>query len=294
MKRLLQFLSVSAIYILTLPLALIPYRLSLRVGSALGVLGYSLWSSRRKIAIKNIEGCMKAGSIDSVVSPSALAKESFKNLGKSIMEIVRIYHGMGEVILKNTEIDGVEHYLSALKKGKGILLVTGHCGNWEVLALVSSYKVNPLAVVARAINNPYLNRLVERVRRKYGNRIIYKKGALREIIRELRRGGSVGILIDQSVLPSEGVKIPFLGRAAWTMRTPAVIAAKTGASVVPAFIQRTSTGHKIKVYPEVELVEGTSEDSVVENTKRISSYVEGYIKENPSEWLWIHRRWKRT
>ncbi len=294
MKRFLQLLSASAIYILTLPLALIPYRLSLWIGSFLGILGYNLWSSRREIAIKNIESCMNAGSIEGSVSPAELARESFKNLGKSIMEIVRIYHGIGEVILKNTEIEGVEHYISALNKGKGILLVTGHCGNWEVLALVSSYKVKPLAVVARAINNPYLNRLVERVRRKYGNRVIYKQGALREIIRELRRGGSVGILVDQSVLPSEGVKIPFLGRPAWTMRTPAVIAAKTGAAVLPVFIKRTPVGHRIKVYPEVELQDGSSEDVVVENTKRISAYVERHIKENPSEWLWIHRRWKRT
>ncbi len=294
MKRPLQFLTASLIYILTLPLALIPYRLSLKVGSLLGLLGYNLWGSRRRIAIENIKRCIESGALDKSIHPSRLALESFKNLGKSLMEIVRIYHGRAEAIFKNTEIAGLEHYIDASNKGKGILVITGHCGNWEVLALYSSYKMSSLSVVARALNNPYLNRLVERVRQKYGNRVIYKQGALREIIRELRRGSSVGILIDQSVLPSEGVKIPFLGRDAWTMKTPAVIATKTGASVLPVFINRTPKGHRIKVYPEVELKKGSSEDVVVENTKRISSFVETYIKENPAEWLWIHRRWKRT
>ncbi len=294
MLKLWQLLQAILIYIFTLPIALLPYRLSLKVGSLIGTIGFYLWSSRRKIAISNIEETRRVDTLHTDLTSEEIALQSFKNLGKSIVEIIKIYHGLGEGILRRVTLEGEQHYHEALSKGKGVILITGHCGNWEVLALLSSYRVAPLAVVARAQNNPFINRFIERARSRFGNRVIYKKGALRQLIKQLREGGSIGILMDQGVLPSEGVKIPFLGRPAWTMRTPAVLARKTGAAVVPAFIKRSKDGHHVVVFKEVELLRRNDEESVIEDTKRMSRYVEEYIRENPSEWLWIHRRWKRA
>ncbi|MEK7852919.1 MAG: lysophospholipid acyltransferase family protein, partial [Planctomycetota bacterium] len=96
-------------------------------------------------------------------------------------------------------------------------------------------------------------------------------------------------------LSDEGYVIDFLGRGAWTTKMPALIARKTGAAVLPAFIHRTQKGHKIKIYPAVELSDiADKEKAVIEDTKRFSGFIERYIKEHPSEWLWIHRRWKRV
>ncbi|RMG69932.1 MAG: lipid A biosynthesis acyltransferase, partial [Nitrospirae bacterium] len=239
MKRPLQLFWAALIYTLTLPLAVLPYRISLKVGALIGELAFHLWTQRREIAVDNIKRAIETGALKGELTAHELARRCFRNLGRSLMEVLKIYHGFGEVVFRNTEIEGIEHFREAMNKGKGVLLITGHCGNWELLALYSSFRVTPLKVVARALNNPFLNRLVERTRGRYGNRVIYKEGALRQMIRELRGGGAVGILIDQGVLPSEGVKIPFLGRPAWTMRTPAVLATKTGAGVVPVFIKRT-------------------------------------------------------
>ncbi len=132
-------------------------------------------------------------------------------------------------------------------------------------------------------------------RQRHGNSIIAKQGALKVIIKRLREGGSVGILMDQSVLSDEGYVIDFLGRGAWTTKMPALIARKTGAAVLPVFIHRTERGHSLKIYPEVELSNmDDKEKAALEDTKKFSGFIEGYIKEHPFEWLWIHRRWKRV
>ncbi|MEC4686670.1 MAG: lysophospholipid acyltransferase family protein [Nitrospirota bacterium] len=284
------------LYAVTFPLVILPLRLALRVGSLIGVIGYFVWGSRRRIAVDNISHAIRAGFIDNSVPVTELVKEHFRNLGMSAVEIARIYHGFGSRILDRIEVEGLDNYQRAREKGMGILLITGHCGNWELLALAVSCKVSPVGAVARPINNPYLNSLIERVRKRYGNSVIYKKGALRAIISRLRKGGAVGILIDQSVLPAEGVVVEFLGRPAWTIKSPSLIARKTGASVVPVFIRRRDNGsHVVEIHPEVELSDAEDlERAVLEDTKRFTSFVERYIVKNPTEWLWIHRRWKRT
>ncbi|MBI1812098.1 MAG: lysophospholipid acyltransferase family protein, partial [Nitrospirae bacterium] len=168
-------------------------------------------------------------------------------------------------------------------------------GNWELVAIASSYKLLDISAVARRSNNPYINKFIEKARQRYGNSVIYKKGALRNIIERLREGGSVGILMDQAVLSDEGYVIDFLGRGAWITKMPALIARKTGAAVLPAFIHRTDKGHRITIYPEVKLSDiADKEKAVIEDTKKFSGFIEAYVKEYPSEWLWIHRRWKRV
>ncbi|NOY39989.1 MAG: lysophospholipid acyltransferase family protein [Nitrospirae bacterium] len=295
MRNVLWLLQMGLLYAVTFPVAVLPLRLALGVGSLIGKMGFSVWGSRRRIAVDNISHAIRAGFIDNSVSATELAKEHFRNLGMSAVEIARIYHGFGSRILDRIEVEGIDNYQRAREKGKGILLITGHCGNWELLALAISCKVSPVGAVARPINNPYLNALIERVRKRYGNTVIYKKGALRAIISQLRKGGTVGVLIDQSVLPAEGVVIEFLGRPAWAIKSPSLIARKTGASVVPVFIRRRDNGsHVVEIHPEVELSDAKElEKAVLEDTKRFTSFVEGYIMKNPAEWLWIHRRWKR-
>ncbi|GBE36695.1 lipid A biosynthesis lauroyl acyltransferase [bacterium BMS3Bbin07] len=296
MRNVLWLFQMGLLYAVTLPIGVMPLRLALRVGSLIGLMGYFIWGSRRRIAVDNISHAIQAGFIDNSVSASGLTKEHFRNLGKYAAEIVRIYHGFGSKILDRIEVEGIDNYQRAREKGKGILLITGHCGNWELLALAVSFKVSPVGAVARPINNPYFNSLIERVRKRYGNSVIYKKGALRAIISRLRKGGTVGILIDQSVLPAEGVVVEFLGRPAWAIKSPSLIARKTGASVVPVFIRRRDNGsHLVKIHPEVELSDAEDlEMAVLEDTKRFTSFVERYVMENPAEWLWIHRRWKRV
>lgn len=291
MKRIVWGLQAAVVLLLSLPLAVLP----VGFGEFLGLLLYYAWRGKRAIAIDNLRRCVEIGTVNLASSPEEAIRENFLNLGRSFMEIVKIYHGVGRGILRKVTIKGIENFEKAKARGKGVIFVTGHCGNWELMAVAFSFRMAPLAVVARPLNNPYLNRIIERARSRYGNTSIYKKGALKTVLSALRKGGYVGVLMDQAVFPEEGYVMGFLGMDAWTSKMPALIARKTGAPVLPAFIRRTDEGHEITVRPEVSLSSCTSQDEAVkEDTERFSSFIEEYIRENPSQWLWMHRRWKRA
>ncbi len=291
MKRFLHGVQAAAFFVFSFPLSLLPPE----GGELLGLLLYHVWKSRRTIAIDNLRKCVDLGALSLTQSPEEVIRENFRNLGRSFIEIIKIYYGRGRGILEKTVIKGMEHFEKARAKGKGVFLITGHCGNWELLAILASYKVAPLSVVVRPLNNPYLNRFLVKARSRFGNRIIEKKGALRAILGTLKDGGFVGILMDQAVFPDEGYVVEFLGRGAWTTKMPALLARKTGAPAVAAFIRRTESGHEIRVYPEIVLSSNRDqEEAVKEDTKKFSGFIEDYIRENPSQWLWMHRRWKRV
>ncbi len=295
MKKIKWLLEAGAVLVLAFPFAMLPMTLALKAGELLGFVFYVLWGSRRMIAIDNVEKAVEAGGLNIDVSPAQVVQKSFMNLGRSLAEIIKIYFGLGRGLIDSIEVVGFDNYLKAKERGKGILFITGHCGNWELTALGFGARVAPLAVIARAQNNPYLNRLVEKTRARYGNRIIYKQGALMAILSVLRNNGMVGVLMDQAVLPEEGYIIDFLGRGAWTMKIPAIIARKRGAAVLPAFIHREGKRYIGTLYPEVPLSQEKDEEkALIEDTKKFSSYIENYIREHPAEWLWIHRRWKRV
>lgn len=291
MRRLWWGLQAAVFLMCSLPLSFLP----VKAGESLGLILYHLWKGRREIATDNLKKSVVLHAISLPHSPEEVIRENFKNLGRFFIEIIKIYYGRGRSILEKTVIKGIDNFEKARARGKGILIITGHCGNWELLAILASYRVAPTSVVVRPLNNPYLNALLERARSRFGNRIIDKKGALRAILATLKDNGIVGILMDQAVLSEEGFVIDFLGRGAWTSKVPALIARKTGAAVVPAFIRRDGKAHEIIVYPEVTLSSlGTQEHAVREDTQKFSRFIEDYIRQNPSQWLWLHKRWKRV
>lgn len=161
-------------------------------------------------------------------------------MGKTFVEVIKIFFGLSKEIINNVELKGREYFEEAKAKGKGILFITGHCGNWKLMAIVFSLKIEPTSVVARPLDNPYMNKILENVRRRFGNRVIYKKGALKNIISTLRKNGSVGILMDQAVVSDEGYVVEFLGRGAWTTKMPALIAIKDRGGCVTNFYKQVN------------------------------------------------------
>ena len=288
MKKALQAAAFLLFIAFTIPFALMPLVLSKKAGRGAGAILYALWKSRRIIAIENIKNSLVDFKDKNGIPlpPKTIALESFKNLGESIAELIKIYYGMQKKVLKSVRVEGIERLK---RRDKGIILITGHTGNWELLALASTSNVGNIGVVARPFGNPYINNFIEKARSKNGNYPIYKKGALRKILSALKDKGIVGILMDQAVVEAEGLLIDFLGRPAWTTKTPAIIANRTKAAVHPLFIHREGSGHIIKIYPEVQITGDELKDTIT-----LSAYIEDYIKENPTEWLWIHKRWKRT
>jgi len=294
LRNFLWFIEALLIILLALFIGSLPRTLSLEVGRFLGLCLFFILRDRRRIALKNLEIVQKNG-LNLPFPPKKLVREVFANLGRSFSEVSMILMGRTS-ILKDIIFEGIEHYQKAKAKGCGVIAISGHCGNWELLGIANSWKSLTSIIVARRLDNPYLNKWLERIRTKFGNKVIYKTGALREIITALKRGETVGIMMDQSVVENEAVITEFLGERAYTMKIPALLAIKTGATVIPSFINYLGGGkHRIRFGKELPVrITGNTEDDILFNTRIFTEEIEKYIKEHPSEWLWIHRRWKLT
>lgn len=300
MKNLLWLIQVCLFYIFTWLVAVVPERFVNTLGDKVGLLMRRFIGSRRRIAEQNIASTLehmrsRDGWSCSVTTPEAIARQVFCSMGRSLVEVCRFYHRRGGGIISRLEIRGREHFDEAVAKGKGVIFLTGHCGNWELMALAYNHFFNStMSVVARHQNNPYLHSMVEKMRSSYNNRVIYKDNAIRNIIGVLRKNGVVGMLLDQSVLPEEGCLISFLGRKAWASKAPVVIARKTGAAVLPAFVHREGDRHVCQIHPIIQFEDDPSDSGIVRDVQRYSAAIEQFIVEHPTDWYWVHRRWKRT
>lgn len=300
MKKLVWMIEAGVFYLFTWLVALAPERISEQLGSGTGLLMRLVLGKRRRIAEENISSSldyMRTQPEWTCVIPDAqgIAREVFRNIGRSLVEMCRLYHGLGDALISRIELRGSEHYDAARAKGRGLVFLTGHCGNWELVALAyaSLFKV-PMAVVARRQNNPYLNRMVERMRMRYDNSIIYKDNALKNMIIAIRRQGTIGLLVDQAVFPEEGCLIDFLGRPAWASKAPALLYRKTGVPIIPAFIYRQGKNHIIELHPQLQFSGGTDDESIKNDVQLYSRAIEQFITAHPVDWYWLHRRWKRA
>lgn len=187
------------------------------------------------------------------------------------------------------DYEGFEHYQEAKRRGKGILFATAHLGNWELSAYAHALLTEPMNVVVRPLDNPYLDRFVEERRSASGNKIIGKKDLLRGVLKALAANEAVGILIDQNAGLDDGVFIDFFGRKASANAGFVKLAQKTGAAVIPGFAlwRNDLRRYVLKFYPIVEM-----SGDITADTQRLQSILEGVIREYPDQWLWIHRRWK--
>lgn len=300
MRRIIWLLQVAMLYGFTWLVALIPESTADRIGSGIGLMMRCLLPSRRRIAEQNIQRSLQymraqPGWRCTLPDATTIAREVFRNIGRSLVETCRLYHGRGSSLIDRIEVRGREHYEAARAKGKGLIFLTGHCGNWELVALAYARLFNSsMSVVARRQNNPYLNRMVERMRMHYDNRVIYKDNALKNMISAIRQNGVIGLLADQAVLPEEGCLIEFLGRKAWSSKAPVLLARKTGVAVLPAFIHREGVRHVIELHPELEFSSDASDEGWIRDVQVYSRRIEQFIVEHPTDWYWVHRRWKRT
>lgn len=262
------------------------------LGRRLGRMWYRLDARHRSVALENLarafDGEKSRAEIESI------AKKTFEQFGVTAAEVCQLAYMERQQLIEWVSVEGEQNFWDALEAGKGVLLLTGHFGNWELLAMLPSARDIPLTVVARQSDNPAIERELARMRERFGNRVIYKKDALRETMRVLRAGGVVGILIDQNVADREGVFVEYFGRPACTTPTTALLALKTDAKVVPTFCVRSPDGsHRVVVEPSVPIARtGDLERDVVVNTQQFTKVIERYVRRHPDHWLWMHRRWK--
>jgi Kdo2-lipid IVA lauroyltransferase/acyltransferase len=220
---------------------------------------------------------------------SHLVDGVFRSIARLLVAIARFPSLNASNIGKWISYEGIENYQSAKEKGSGVLVATGHLGNWELSAFAHALMTEPMHVMVRALDNPFIDNLVETRRALSGNHLIYKVDAARAVIKALRSNEAVGILIDQNTTPAEGVFIDFFGKRACAGSAFVKLAYHTKAAVIPgfAFWEETQGRYILRFYPEVPMT-----GDITADTQRIHSIFEAIIHEYPDQWMWIHRRWK--
>ncbi|HUR35941.1 MAG TPA: hypothetical protein VM032_19190, partial [Vicinamibacterales bacterium] len=214
-------------------------------GSALGLTFYALDRSHRRVAERNVTAAFPTRT---AAEHTAIVRGAFKHFGRLLFELLKFSTLSNAQMLARVEFEGEERVRSAYAQGKGVLFVTGHFGYWELQALVHGLALQPMSVMARALDNPYLHRLLEQMRTRTGNGVIYRQGTLRRAMRVLQDGQGVGILIDQHIQSKDAIHVDFFNRPAATTPIVAALAVRTGARIVPLFALPLGRGRYRMIY----------------------------------------------
>lgn len=272
--------------------SLAPRAFALRAGQAVGALAYAVLPHLRRhaeinlrLAFPDLDECDRA----------RIRRGAFRNLGRLLGEISQFPRLNRENISSIVVYEGLGNYLDAVAEGRGVILLTGHIGAWELSVFAHSIHGHPMSFLARRVDNPLVERLAESYRARYGNRSIDKKGSVREVLKTLKSGGVVGILADLNTSREEGVFCDFFGVEACATAGVATLALRTGAVVLPGYLiwDEKSRIHRLHFEPPIETINtGNQKEDVIVNTARYAKVLESIIRRHPDQWLWIHRRWR--
>jgi Kdo2-lipid IVA lauroyltransferase/acyltransferase len=275
---------------LTAVVRFMPFGLVDRCGALLGLTFFVIDGTHRRVANRNVAAAFPRWS---AARQSQVVRAAFEHFGRLLFELLKFSTLDPDAMLACAEFEGEERVRTAYAHGKGVLFVTGHFGYWELQAMVHALKLRPMAVMARALDNPALNQLLEHMRTRTGNSVIYRQGTIRRVLRLLHQGEGVGILIDQHIQSRDAIYVDFFSRPAATTAVVASLALRTGARVVPLFALPLGPGRYKMVYEHpVEPPAEGSPDPVREFTQRCTDVLEMYVRRHPDLWLWMHRRWR--
>ena len=223
-----------------------------------------------------------------------LAKESYISATLVVVDFLDIPYLNKDNLHQWISIEGLDNYTEACKEGKGVLIFSAHFGNWEIGNAALAIMTHPFIFVYRVFDSPFLERIITGVRASYGNISLSKENAMRPMIRLLKNGATINLLIDQNVTWYEGVFVDFFGRKACTTPGLALLALHTKAPVLPVFTRRLPDGkYLLEIGKKVEIVSSGNRDTdVFINTQNFTKIIEEKIRQYPEQWFWIHQRWK--
>ena len=269
-----------------------PREMASRAGGVVAQIGYHFAGPQRTTALHNLRMALPELTED---ERNIIVRGIFSNLGRLLVEFSQFSKLTPENVSDRVEYDGLEHYLEGLRRGRGVLFLTAHVGAWELSSFAHCLNGYPMKFLTRPLDNPLVESLITGIRTLSGNQAIGRKGAARTVLKALRNNETVGILVDQNTIRSEGVFANFFGIPAATTPALATFAMRTGAAVVPGFIRWDSERHRhiLAFEPPVELkLTGNPQDDIVANTQLFNEILERFIRNFPDQWLWIHKRWK--
>ena len=291
-RHLLEYLAARAALAI---LALLPRSFAMRV-AMVGSRGFFACLPRlHRIGLRNLELAFPDLSL---TERGQLLDQSFENFGRIIADFAHFPYTTPADLAARIETSFPQaaeaRYRAAKATGRGVIFVTPHLGNWEMLALAASAIFEPIAYLARPLDNPLLDRYTSRVRSRFGNCPINKRDSVLEGLAILDAGGRLGLLADVNTLQRDGVFVPFFGHLACTTRSVAMLALRTKALIVPVCCVWDTNRYRILVGELVEAVRTASyaKKNIIDTTVLYTAEIEKFIRAYPGQWIWIHRRWK--
>lgn len=275
----------------SLLILIVPLRLGLILGQAAGRFCFYILKKEREKALDNLD--IAFGDSKSGREKTRIARGVFENLGKNFIEVISIPKFSKDCLSRYIVCKGIDILQRFINEGKGLIIVSAHLGNWELLAHYISIKGFPLSVIARRVRMHGLEIYLSRIREKNRVNVIYRDASIKEIAGVLRHRGLVGIMPDQDMDSVSGVFVDFFERQAWTPIGASVLNILTEAPVIPCFIVRRKFGNEILIEEPIELQKtGDRQRDILENTQRYTRVIENYIRSFPEQWVWFHDRWK--
>jgi len=262
------------------------------VGAGIGWVVWVLLGRLRRVGMRNLE---IAYPEKTVAEREKILRGVYRSLGWQLGEFCKMGGYSAAEASKFIRYDGLEHYLAARDTGRGVLVLTGHLGAWELSSFYHSLMGYPMSLVIRRLDNPLVDAYVNGVRAMHGNRVIHKDDFARGLLTAMHRGETVGILMDTNMTPPQGVFVPYFGVEACTATAMARVALRSGAAVLPGFLvwEAAEGRYVLRFGEELELVRtGDAETDIVANTALFTATIESYVRRYPEQWLWVHRRWK--
>lgn len=268
------------------------------LGNLLGSLGFRLLKRRATITLGNLSRTLEAGYLSPSLNPLTTARRVFQNLAKTFLEVFCLYARGLDYFKGRYSVLGGENLTKAIQlaqeKQVGLILLTGHLGNWELAPhiLLEEFQL-PITTVGRPQGNKIVDYILTKTRQGRGNGFISKNHGARDMLQVLRSGGTLGTLYDQAaMLEPEGVPLTFLGQVAYTNIGPAKLALKTGALLVPLFGRRDGKNHIFEIFPPYSRPIEAGPDWILKITQELNGVLENFIQKYPEDWMWLHRRFK--
>lgn len=285
-------LEYAPVWVLVRILGVLPRRPARAMGIALGHAVRLLHPRLSRVAMRNLQL-----AFPEMPEPERrrIVRGVFTSLGRLLAEVCKFPRYTAGNVSQVAVYDGLENFLEAERRGKGVLFLTAHLGGWEVGSFAHSLYGHKLHIVVRPLDNPYLDALVRRYRTLHGNTTFDKQDFARGLLGAMKAGETVGILMDTNMTPPQGVFVDYFGHLACTASGVARVALRTDAAVVPAFTiwDERLRKYRIRFDPMLELVRTADHTAdVVANTAKFTKAIEGYVRQHPDQWLWVHRRWK--
>lgn len=285
-------LEYAPLWLIVKTLGLLPRPLSRAIGIGVAQLFGLLHGRLRRVGMRNLEIAFPGKTVG---ERRRILRGVFTSLGRELAEFCKFPSYTRENANRVAIYEGFENYEAAKIRGKGVFFMTAHLGAWEVGSFFHSLMGNSIRVVVRELDNPYLDRLVERYRTLHGNRTFSKDEFARGLLSAMRAGETVGVLMDTNMTPPQGVFVDYFGLPACTASGIARVAMRTDAAVVPAFTiwDPVIRKYRVRFDSAVTLVRtGNDEADAIANTALFTKIIEQYATRYPDQWLWVHRRWK--